>query len=142
VNSKEPKRILIADDDSSIRAALCATLEADGYDVEIAIDGRMAIEALLNNHFDLAILDLAMPHVDGLEVLKELQIVRSGRAVPPILVLTAYGSVTAAVESARYGAIDFLHKPILPESLRASVRDAISGATHRPLVDRADNYVG
>jgi len=142
VKSAFPKRILVADDDAAIRTALCATLEADGYDVTLANDGRVAIEALLATHFDLAILDLAMPQMDGLEVLQELHVLRGEEDMPPVLVLTAYGSVSAAVESARNGAIDFLHKPILPESLRASVRQAIAGAIQRPPVDRSDNYLG
>ncbi len=70
------KRILIADDDRSICTALRATLEADGYEVALAEDGRVAIEALLSQHFDLAILDLAMPQMDGLEVLEKLQLAR------------------------------------------------------------------
>jgi len=99
-------RVLIADDDPSIRTALRATLEAEGFDVIDAIDGRQAMEALLRETVDVAILDLAMPHFDGLEVLQELRIVR-GDSIPPILILTAYDSVTAAMESARRGAVDF-----------------------------------
>jgi FixJ family two-component response regulator len=74
-------------------------------------------------------------------VLKEFQLVR-GTEATPVLILTAHGSVDAELESARNGAVEFLQKPILPESLRASVRQAIASETHPPLVDHGDNYVG
>jgi DNA-binding NtrC family response regulator len=135
------KRILVADDDPSIRISLNAMLTADGYEVSEAEDGRDAIEALLNEHFDLAILDLAMPNIDGLEVLKEYQLVRGAEATP-ILILTAFDSVTACVETARCGAIDFLKKPILPEKLRSAVRRAIAGRIPRPLIDHGENFFG
>jgi DNA-binding response OmpR family regulator len=137
-----PSRILIADDDAGIRSAVQATLEAEGYEVACAEDGRKAIEAILNQSFDLAILDLSMPFLDGLEVLKELRLVRSKDYLPPILILTAHGSVTAAVESARRGAVDFLHKPISPETLRMAVRRGIEGLSAHPLVGPEDNYFG
>jgi DNA-binding NtrC family response regulator len=134
-------RILIADDEPSIRIALRSTLESVGYEISEAIDGRSAIEALLAEPFDLVILDLSMPHIDGLEVLKELARVR-GSNVPPALILTAYGSVSAAIDSARHGAVEFLHKPIKPETLRSAVQRAIDGVNRRPLIDRGDNYYG
>jgi DNA-binding response OmpR family regulator len=141
MKSTQSKHVLIADDDPSILTSIRATLEADGYQVTSVEDGQVAIEALLNEHFDLAILDLAMPKMDGLLVLKEFQLVR-GTEATPVLILTAYGSVDAEVESARNGAIEFLRKPILPESLRASVRQAIAREIRPPLVDHGDNYVG
>ena len=137
----ESKRILIVDDDPSIRTSLSAILETEGYQISSAADGEAAIEALLNQNFDLAILDLAMPGPNGLEVLKEFHS-RRGTDATPVLILTAYGSVDAAVASARYGAIDFLHKPILPETLRCSVRQAIARELRGPLVDHSDNYAG
>ena len=85
MKSIRPKRILVADDDPSIRAALRATLEADGYEVSLAPDGRAAIEALIAHTFDLAILDLAMPHADGLEVLRRLRENERTAAIPVIL---------------------------------------------------------
>jgi len=134
-------RILIADDDANIRIALRAALEAEGFEVLEVANGRQAIEWLLHVSVDLAILDLAMPHLDGLEVLRDLRLVR-GSATPPVLILTAYDSVTAAMESARRGAVDFLRKPITPEALRIAVHDAILHSQSTPAPEQGENFLG
>ena len=134
-------RILIADDDANIRIALRAALESEGFEVLEVANGRQAIEWLLHVSVDLAILDLAMPHLDGLEVLRDLRLVR-GSATPPVLILTAYDSVTAAVVSARRGAVDFLRKPITPEALRAAVQHAILHAQQAPESESGENFLG
>jgi DNA-binding NtrC family response regulator len=134
--------ILIADDDPGIRTALRATLEAEHYQVTSASDGRVAIEAILHGGVDLAILDLSMPYFDGLEVLKELRILCGPERMPRALILTAYGSVTAAVESARRGAVDFLSKPISPEQVRTAVRRALAGLSSHPMLGPEENYFG
>jgi CheY-like chemotaxis protein len=126
-------RVLVADDDAGIRTALRALLEADGFAVTEVADGRAAVAELSRGGVDLAILDLAMPCLDGLEVLRELRRAGgdgggggAGEAVPPVLILTAYDSTTAAAEAARCGAFAFLRKPITPETLRAAVRGALA----------------
>ena len=134
-------RILIADDDPNIRIALRAALEAEGFEVLDVANGRQAIEWLLHVSVDLAILDLAMPHFDGLEVLSELRLVR-GTSLPPVLILTAYDSVTAAMEAARRGAVGFLSKPITPDALRDAVQNAISQRQSAGEGDQGENYLG
>jgi len=134
-------RILIADDDLNIRIALRAALESEGFEVLDVANGRQAIEWLLHATVDLAILDLAMPHFDGLEVLHELRLLR-GASMPPVLILTAYDSVTAAMESARRGAINFLIKPITPDALRAAVHNAIAQSHSVAEPDRGENFLG
>jgi DNA-binding NtrC family response regulator len=132
MNRTRSRRILIADDDPGVQIALRATLEADGYRTVAATDGRAAMAALLNDRFDLAILDLAMPELDGLQVLSDLQRHPPAFALPPVLILTAHGSITAAVDSARRGAFDFLHKPISPDALRTAVSRALAADTDSP----------
>jgi len=134
-------RILIADDDPNIRIALRAALEAEGFEVLDVANGRQAIEWLLHVSVDLAILDLAMPHFDGLEVLSELRLVR-GTSLPPVLILTAYDSVTAAMEAARRGAVGFLSKPITPDALRDAVHNAIIQSHSAAEGDQGENYLG
>jgi DNA-binding response OmpR family regulator len=141
MSSPNPYRILIADDNPNIRRALRAILETEGFEVLEAGDGRQAIELLLNETVHLSILDLAMPFFDGLEVLRELRVVR-GNSIPPVLILTAYDSVTAAMESARRGAVAFLCKPITPEALRAAVHKAIDQSAQVPRLDQQENFLG
>jgi DNA-binding NtrC family response regulator len=138
MNGTPRRRILIADDDPGVQIALRATLQADGYQTVAVTDGRAAMSALLNDRFDLAILDLAMPELDGLQVLNNLQLRRPTHALPPVLILTAHGSITAALDSARHGAFDFLHKPISPDSLRTAVTRALAAAAVAPETSTAD----
>lgn len=113
-------RILIVDDERRIRLALRSCLEAEGYEVEEAGDGREAIGSILGRVPDLLVLDLAMPVLDGLSTLKLLSTVYATRR-PATIVLTAYGSVSAAEMAFDFGAAAFLEKPVSPEALRAAV---------------------
>lgn len=115
-----PPRVLIADDDRNIRFALHACLETEGYEIAEAGDGREVIDAVIHDSPDVLLLDLAMPHVDGLTVLRELATTYRGLK-PRIVILTAWGSVSAAEQADRYGASAFLEKPLDPESLRSII---------------------
>jgi CheY-like chemotaxis protein len=117
-------RVLIADDEYRIRLALRTCLEAEGYDVDEARDGREAIDAVLGGAPDVLVVDLAMPVLDGLSVLRELATL-TGAARPRVIVLTAYGSISAAELAHDLGAVAFLEKPVMPESLRAAVAMAL-----------------
>jgi CheY-like chemotaxis protein len=119
-------RVLIADDEHRIRLALRTCLEAEGYVVDEARDGREAIDAVLGSAPDVLVVDLAMPVLDGLSVLRELATLE-GAARPRVIVLTAYGSISAAELAHELGAVAFLEKPVMPESLRAAVAMALRG---------------
>jgi CheY-like chemotaxis protein len=117
-------RVLIADDEQRIRLALRTCLEAEGYEVYEARDGREAVDAVVRGAPDVLLLDLAMPVLDGLSALRELA--ASGKnARPRVIVLTAYGSVSAAQMAHELGVIAFLEKPVMPEALRAAVAMAL-----------------
>jgi DNA-binding NtrC family response regulator len=116
-------RILIADDDSQQRRYLAAVLSGAGYDPTAAEGGRAAIDRLREGAVDLMLLDLGMPDMDGLEVLRRL---RESGARLPVIVLTADGSIARAVEAMRAGATDFLVKPAGPERLDVSIRNALA----------------
>ena len=116
-------RILIADDDSQQRRYLAAVLSGAGYEPTAAEGGRAAIDRLREGPVDLMLLDLGMPDMDGLEVLRRL---RESGARLPVIVLTADGSITRAVEAMRAGATDFLVKPAGPERLDVSIRNALA----------------
>ena len=118
-----PARILIADDDAQQRRYLSAVLAGSGHEVATVEGGREALDRVGGERFDLLLLDLGMPDVDGLEVLRRLR--QSGTGLP-VLVLTADGSLSRAVEAMRAGASDFLVKPAGPERLEVSIRNALA----------------
>ena len=121
-----PARVLIADDDAQQRRYLSAVLSAAGYAVAAADGGQAALDRLMGEagaKTDLVLLDLHMPEVDGLEVIRRL---RGAEIRIPVLVLTADGSVNRAVEAMRAGATDFLIKPVGPERLDVSIRNALA----------------
>ncbi|MGA3065951.1 MAG: response regulator [Tepidisphaeraceae bacterium] len=121
----QPARILIVDDETNIRLMLRTALQSAYYELQEATDGRQALDAISKWSPNVMVLDLSMPLMDGMAVLQELQSVRPERK-PRIIVLTAYGSIRAAVKATRLGAIDFLEKPISPDEVRESVESALS----------------
>jgi DNA-binding response OmpR family regulator len=127
-NEKRAARILVADDEARIRLSLRACLETEGYEVIEASDGLVALEAIISHSPDVMILDLAMPNLDGLRTIDSLSGVH-GQLKPKIIVLTAWGSGPAMLRTLGMGASLFLEKPIVPETLRAAVRVALSENT-------------
>jgi DNA-binding NtrC family response regulator len=107
-------RILVADDDRSITDGLNAILTDEGYDVAMVSDGADALELLTNEAFGLVLADLGMPSVDGIALLKELQL--RGIATECIII-TGRASVDSAVEAMRIGAYDYIEKPLNAEKL-------------------------
>ncbi len=106
--------VLIADDDPNILAILRVGLQAKGYDVVTATDGREAQAALDQANPDLALLDVEMPHVNGIDVLKHIRQERPGL---PVVILTAHATIGRAVEAMKEGATDFVPKPFELEHL-------------------------
>ena len=112
-------KILVADDDPSLRDALRRALKLEGYDVELAADGVEALSALADASPDLVVLDVAMPNADGLEVARRIR--ADGNRVP-ILMLTARDAVDDRVAGLDAGADDYVVKPFALEELFARVR--------------------
>jgi two-component system nitrogen regulation response regulator GlnG len=102
-------RILVADDEPSIRFVLREALESAGHEVVEAADGNAAREALAAQHFDLALLDIRMPGPSGLELLDGLR--ARGSEAPPVVIMTAQNTFENAVEAMKRGAFDYLTKP-------------------------------
>ncbi len=108
-------RLLVVDDEPSFRALLRDILEGAGHGVTEARDGAEALAFLERTSFDLVLTDRRMPVVDGLELLRR---VRARTSPPPVVVLTAHGSIPEAVEAVRLGAADYITKPLpSPEAL-------------------------
>ncbi len=99
------KRLLIADDDAGMRAALEARFQRRGWVVDVAVDGTQALEKYRNSAHSLVISDVRMPGCDGFELMREVQ---SASAQTAVILLTAYGCVPDAVEAMRNGACDYL----------------------------------
>jgi two-component system response regulator HydG len=116
------KRILIVDDDASIRDGCAQVLGRQGYDVIEGGTGIKALSLLDRYSFDLILLDLKMPDVNGLDLLRTI---RERDSIVPIVMITAYGTIQNAVEAMRLGANDFLPKPFEPEELRIVVQRSL-----------------
>jgi two-component system response regulator MprA len=112
-------RILVVDDDPSLRQALKRALRLEGYEVELAADGAEALDAIATDSPDLVVLDVAMPGLDGLDVSRRL---RTGGNRVPILMLTARDAVGDRVAGLDAGADDYVVKPFALEELFARVR--------------------
>jgi two-component system response regulator PilR (NtrC family) len=107
-------KVLIADDDRSITEGLSAILRDEGYDVAVAVDGQKALDALGAEAFGVVLADLKMPKVDGLALLKELQL----RAIPTeCIIVTGQATVDSAVQAMREGAYDYVEKPLTADKL-------------------------
>ncbi|TPW73753.1 response regulator [Schumannella sp. 10F1B-5-1] len=120
-------KILIADDDPQILRALRITLGAQGYDVITAGDGKAAIAAAIEQHPDLYMLDLGMPHLDGIEVITALR----GWTTAPILVVSGRTVAADKVDALDAGADDYVTKPFAIEELMARIR-ALTRRTAAP----------
>ena len=111
-------RILIADDEASIRDGLVDVLTDEGYDATGVADGTEAIAAITQYSFDVVVTDLRMPGIDGLEVLRR---VRELSPQALVLLITAYASVETAVEALRNGAHDYILKPLIVEDVLSKI---------------------
>ncbi|HTP81172.1 MAG TPA: response regulator [Bacteroidota bacterium] len=101
-------RILVVDDEEALRTVLSSELEGEGYQVASAADGREAITTLTSKEFDLILLDIKMPNVDGFEVLK---FVKERHPRTKVVMLTGFADLKNAIESKKLGAEDFVSKP-------------------------------
>jgi DNA-binding response OmpR family regulator len=113
------EKILIIDDEASLRETLGRILQLAGFTVQAASDGRQALELVKDQDFNLAYLDLHLPGMDGIQILKEI---RKYQPKLPVIMLTGFGTLQSAVEALRLGAIDYLLKPFDPEVLIARTR--------------------
>jgi len=115
-------KILLVDDEISIRKALREILEFEKYKISEASSGNEALEILGKNDFDLVLLDIKMKGIDGLEVLEELSKIGFE---PPVIMLSGHGTIETAMQATKLGAYDFLEKPPDLNRLLVSVRNAL-----------------
>ena len=132
------KQILVVDDEPNVRLSYRVTLETEGYTVFEADCGTKALEQLAAHHFDLAILDMRMPEMDGLDLLAEM---RKRGLNTPTVIITAYGEIPHAVRAMKLGAIDFLQKPLTPEALRRIATEVLERHEEPPATAAADEVL-
>jgi DNA-binding NtrC family response regulator len=104
----EKNRILVVDDEEALRTVLSTELTSEGYEVTPASDGNEAIDFIKSSDYDLVLLDIKMPNVDGFEVLK---FIKGNKPLIKVIMLTGFADLKNAIESKRLGAEDFVSKP-------------------------------
>jgi DNA-binding NtrC family response regulator len=118
----DQKNILLVDDDTGVRTVFSSILRKEGYRVTAVKNGYEAIKVIDEESFDLALVDLRMPGLDGIQVLEKI---KSRRPQTRVIIYSAYGLVEDAVEAMRKGAADYLNKPFSPNELELSLKKAL-----------------
>src|SRR6516225_4822804 len=121
-------RVLVVDDEPAIRQSLSGVLEDEGYAVESAESGEACLESLPGGNFELVLLDIWLPGMDGMEVLSRIQEIPFGER-PVVVMISGHGSIEAAVKATKLGAFDFLEKPLSIEKVSVVVKNALSRRT-------------
>jgi len=116
-------RVLIVDDEEAIRSSLKMIFEYEGYEVLLAANGPAGLKIAEKEAPDLVFLDIKMPQMDGLEVLKRL---KAAEGSPPVVILSGHGNIQTAVEATKLGAFDFIEKPPERERILLAVRNALN----------------
>ncbi|MGO9239852.1 MAG: sigma-54-dependent transcriptional regulator [Bryobacteraceae bacterium] len=117
-------RILIVDDEPGIRESLAGVLEDEDFETAAAASGEQCLELLERQSFDVALVDVWMPGLDGLDVLRRIE-QRADPERPVVVMISGHGSIEAAVRATKLGAFDFLEKPLTIEKVVVVVRNAI-----------------
>ncbi len=120
-----PIRVLIVDDDAGLCEILVRLLEAFGYKADSITDPRRVLATLEEHSYDLALVDLIMPHIGGFDLVKVVQAERP----MPMIVITGYGSVDLAKAALEAGAVDFVTKPIEGTYLDMRIKKVLGLAT-------------
>ena len=122
-------RILLVEDEENIRKGIQLNLELDGYEVVIAEDGKKAMSRFHSEHFDLIVLDIMLPELDGLQVCEQIRLTNTK---VPILMLTARGEAQDRIEGLKKGADDYLPKPFVLEEFLLRVNNLIKRTSDSP----------
>ncbi|NTV89642.1 MAG: response regulator [Clostridiales bacterium] len=140
------KKVLIVDDTKNIRILLTKCLELEGYEVSSASDGRLAMELLEKETYDLVFLDIKLPEIRGTEVLKRM---REQGLTTPVIIITAYATVKNAVECTGMGAVAYVQKPFSADKIRTVLKEIennpvcgdITGQNVERLLEDARSYL-
>ena len=114
--------ILVVDDEAGVRSSLSGILADEGYEVDAVESGEAALQALEGRRYELVLLDVWLPGIDGLETLERLRVMD---AEVPVVVISGHGTIETAVKAVRAGAQDFVEKPLSLEKTLLAVRNAL-----------------
>jgi DNA-binding response OmpR family regulator len=129
-----PPHILVMEDDLNVAKGLEMVLSEDGFDVNLAGTGELAMEAFRKKRFDLLVADLRLPDIDGMEVIRKVRAQKPGTEV---IVITGYGTTATAVEAMKLGVSDFLPKPFTEDQIKSAITHALKTEEERPTVATA-----
>jgi two-component system nitrogen regulation response regulator NtrX len=121
-------KVLIIDDEEAVRSSLKMIFDYEGYECVLAANGAAGIKIAEKESPDLVFLDIKMPQMDGMEVLKRLKEIEGS---PPVVILSGHGTVKTAVEATKLGAFDFIEKPPESERILLVARNALSQKRYR-----------
>ncbi len=132
MNHEKKPKVIIIDDEKNLRTGTQRLLQSEGYEVDTAENGTEGIKLSTANDYDLAIIDLKMPDIDGIEVLREI---KKKKPNTVCFIATAYASYDTAIESTKIGAYGYIPKPFTPEEL---IQNLQKGYQHRLLLVEAE----
>jgi len=118
---QEVVSLLIVDDEPSVGDSLLSWFKEEGYEVEVARDAKTCLTKMAERQYDIYLVDIRMPGIDGLELQRRIKKVQPDAT---IIIMTAYASVESAVEALKQGAYDYITKPFDPDELAHLVRNA------------------
>ncbi len=122
--------ILVMEDDLSVAKGLEMVLSEEGYNVNLADTGELAMEAFKQKRFDLLVADLRLPDIDGMEVIRQ---VKEAKPETEVIVITGYGTTATAVEAMKLGVHDFLPKPFTEDQIKAAIDEALKKHVAKPV---------
>ncbi|MGH9627952.1 MAG: sigma-54-dependent transcriptional regulator [Bryobacteraceae bacterium] len=118
-----PGRVLVVDDEPGIRSSLCGVLQDEGYEVEAVEDGEMCLGRLSTQSYDVVLLDVWLPGIDGMETLAGIQELPFTDR-PACIMISGHGTIETAVKATKLGAFDFIEKPLTIEKVNVLVKNA------------------
>jgi len=136
--AKQQVRILVCDDQATIRSSLIEALSDEGYKLVEAADGKGALDAVRDEEPDLVLLDLKLPDISGVDVLRTL---RGDGFQVPVILMTAYGDLATAVEAMKLGAYDFVQKPYSLSEMKNKVAGALKVRKRLRTIDQVNPNV-
>jgi len=118
-----PPNILVMEDDLNVAKGLEMVLTEEGYGVNLAGTGALAMKAFQEKKFDLLVADLRLPDINGMEIIKKI---REQKPETEVIVITGYGTTDTAVEAMKIGVHDFLPKPFTEDQIKAAINEALA----------------